>query len=111
MKWHHKWPVLLCFILFLINQILQKYNLSFSFTRNYLDDLLCMPVILGFCLTCLQLIKKDPDFQLDWWYIAVTVLYISIVFEVFTPKNFTSDPWDVLCYVIGSLIFKGFMNR
>jgi hypothetical protein len=99
-------------LVFLINYWLQAQGISSAFTRNYLDDLLAMPIILYLTQSLMRLLYKNHDFKLDISMLILGFLMVSIGFEWVLPKYFehlTSDFWDVLCYALGTVIFY-FLN-
>ena len=94
-------------ILFVLHQLSQKvWGLSIPFADNYLDNLLCMPLIL-------------PGFQAEqrwlWGKEKITILeallvtaVLSIVFEWAIPQispAFTADGWDIVAYFAGTFIY------
>ncbi|SFB51271.1 magnesium citrate secondary transporter [Algoriphagus aquimarinus] len=103
-------------ITFWINQYLEKaLGIVVPVYHSYGDDLMAMPVVFGICL---QLMR--------WWHpngeeltfttrqVVVGLVYFSLVFEVLLPfksTTYTADPLDVVCYVIGTLVFLKFMNK
>ncbi len=74
----------------------------------YLNDLLCMPVVLSLCLAAIRFYKKSM-----YLYVpipvayALTVFYI-IYFEWILPQindRYTGDIIDVALYLIGTTVF------
>jgi hypothetical protein len=107
------WLSFILIAIFLINYFLQGIGISSAFSRNYLDDLLAMPVIFYLSQLSMRIIYKSPKFKLDKTMLALGFLLVSISFEWFLPTYFehlTSDLWDIACYAIGSLGFH-LMNR
>jgi hypothetical protein len=99
-------------LIFLTNYWLQSQGFSTAFTRNYLDDLLAMPIIFYLTQSLMRLLLKREDFKLDIAMLMLGFLMVSIGFEWVLPKYFehlTSDFWDVLCYAFGTVIFY-FLN-
>lgn len=76
--------------------------------RFYVNDFLCMPIVLTICFEVVHLIKRDSNIRLSLFSIlSLTVLY-SLYFEVYLPKvtlRYTADILDVLMYLSGSLLF------
>lgn len=103
----HKIVGLLCLI-FVANYILQYFEISSNFSRNYLDDLLAMPIILYMAQVLMCLIYRRPKFILDELMLLYGFLIVSLSFEWILPKyfpNLTADFWDVICYAVGTLVF------
>jgi hypothetical protein len=89
--------------------ILQQLHVALpSIINNYLNNLLCMPVVLTLCLVVLQLIKKNYSLTIPIFVIASITLYYIVYFEWFLPKinaRYTADPIDVVLYIIGAMVF------
>lgn len=103
-------------LLFWVNQYLEKVQGVFiPFVHNYFDDLQAMPVILGITLQVFRWIHRAKGaFVFTKIQILVGTAYISFLFEVLLPQwsdKYTADPWDVLCYGLGSVYFYFFINR
>ncbi len=102
-------------VLFIINQLLERvWKIFIPYIHAYLDDLLCMPIILGLSTQIIQWIHPAKEYyHLTKTHIIIAVLFFSIVFEliypVIYPENYTSDPIDVLCYGIGGFTFYWFV--
>jgi hypothetical protein len=103
------------FILFSVNQISEKaFNFYIPFVHAYLDDLLCMPVLLSISLILLRLILKMPDLSLTVKQTVFSFVYLSVVFEIILPlysAKYTADPFDVIAYGIGAVIFQLKINN
>lgn len=81
--------------------------------RHYLDDLLCIPLVLTVTLFILRFFY-GPQLRLSWYQVAFTVLYFSLAFEVVFPKfmaRYTADWVDAALYAVGGVIFYKFLNR
>tara|TARA_R110000850_G_scaffold277058_1_gene421933 strand:- start:177674 stop:178039 length:366 start_codon:yes stop_codon:yes gene_type:complete len=79
-----------------------------SLINNYLNNLLCMPVVLTVCLALLQLIKKNYTLTIPIFVIASVTFYYSVYFEWYLPKvntRYTADVIDVFLYILGAVIF------
>jgi len=89
--------------------ILQQLNVALPhLINNYLNNLLCMPVVLTLCLVVLQFIKKNYSLTIPIFVIASITLYYIIYFEWFLPKineRYTADPIDAFLYIIGAIAF------
>lgn len=96
------------FFIFLCNYLLQNLGYSNTFTRNYLDDLLAMPIILYIAQVMMRIVYKNKGMKLDVTMHLYGFALVSIAFEWILPKYFdhlTSDYWDIACYAIGTLAF------
>ena len=103
-------------LLFLFHQFSQKVvNYPIPLLDNYLDTLLCMPILLSLLLLeQRQLFKKGAHFRFNAIETIFLVLLLSVLFERLFPwlsPNFTADWWDVLMYLIGGSIFYYFINK
>jgi hypothetical protein len=81
--------------------------------QHYLDDLLCLPLVLTVTLFVLRFFY-GPRVHLSWNQVAFTVLYFSLAFEVFFPKfmpRYTGDWVDAILYAAGGVIFYKFLNK
>lgn len=95
--------------------ILQQLNVALpSLINNYLNNLLCMPVVLTLCLIVLHLIKKNYSLTIPIFVIVSITLYYIVYFEWFLPKTnerYTADPIDVVLYIIGATAFYLMQKR
>lgn len=103
-------------LLFLCHQFSQKVlDYPIPLLDNYLDTLLCMPILLGLLLLeQRQSFKKGASFRFNIVETILLVSLLSVLFEVLFPwlsPDFTADWWDVLMYAIGGGIFYQFINK
>ena len=94
--------------LFILNQIIEKLNLSHWWLRSYLDDLLVLLVILPVIEVLLRIVARRKNFQLDVPMVLTAFFMLVVVFEWFLPNisnRYTRDLWDVLCYAIGMFLY------
>ena len=76
--------------------------------NNYVTDLLAVPIVLSIVLWLIQRIPRYNRESLSWQMVLLAWIYMSIVFESMLPlmsPRYTSDPLDVLCYLIGSVSY------
>lgn len=112
-----KSPVFItCCLLFIGHQILQKgFGVSLPFIDPYLDSLLAMPIILTLLLWERRvLFKKGSQHRLSILEVVVATLFIAMVSELIFPmlsSKFTSDWWDLLFYMCGSILFMLTINN
>jgi hypothetical protein len=102
-------------ILFLLHQFLQKgLNNNIPIIHEYLDDLLCMPVVLTLTLFAFRkFVVKNEMFSFSLGQVVWAVIYFSIIFEIALPyfsSQYTSDPVDVIAYSIGAFVFYKKIN-
>ncbi|MGE6355996.1 hypothetical protein ACQKCJ_19175 [Flavobacterium sp. NPDC079362] len=78
------------------------------YVDDYLNDLLCMPLVLGLLLSTIRYLKNDSSFQFSKSFIAGLALYYAVYFEYYLPgvnARYTGDPIDVLLYFLGGFLF------
>ena len=107
---------ILCAVLFVIHQLMQKgLDMHFAAIDRYLDNLLAMPIILTFLMIERRyLLVRKKSFHLSALEVLVATFFIVVVAEVFFPlfsRDFTTDWWDVIFYILGSVIFYLTINR
>lgn len=98
--------------LFIVHYFLQRAGLKFPLADAYLDDLLCMPVVLSLSLAAMRFLYGKP--ALTNAQILFTLIYCSILFEVLLPmisSTYTGDILDVVLYAFGAWFFARVMNR
>lgn len=81
--------------------------------NNYLNDLLCIPLVLGALIFIIRKIKHDPKFKLPLGFIFILSSYYAIYFEYYLPKinsRYTSDWIDVVLYFLGGILFYLFQR-
>lgn len=81
--------------------------------QHYLDDLLCLPLVLTLTLFVLRFFY-GPRQRLSRYQVAFAVIYFALAFEVFFPKfmpRYTSDWVDAALYAVGGVIFCRFLNK
>lgn len=95
--------------IFLSNLILVYFKVNLpEWVTSYLNDFLCMPVVLTICLTAVHLIKKDKSIRLDLFTIISLTSFYAVFFEWYLPKvepRYTADWLDVVMYFSGALLF------
>lgn len=103
------------FYVFLFVFIINRYIIRPSeilFIDGYLNDLLCLPILLQLVQVCMKLIVNE-NYELSLFQNFVAIIYCSVLFEIFLPKysiNYTSDINDVFCYLSGGLLWKFKLN-
>jgi hypothetical protein len=83
--------------------------------NSYADDVLFIPLVMGFALWLQRKwIKPNPHFVFSKRIIVVVWMYATIVFEIMFPmfnSSFTTDWLDSLGYLAGALFFGIVMNK
>jgi hypothetical protein len=82
--------------------------------NNYVNDLLCLPLLLGAMEFIIKWLKKDKFFKFPISFVILLASYYSIYFEYYLPKvnpRYTADWIDVILYFLGGLIFYFFGKK
>lgn len=94
---------------------LQKMSISLpEWTNNYLNDFLCMPIVLFIGQFTIRKLKRNNILRLPWPLILTLTLFYSIYFEYYLPginSRYTADFLDVILYFLGSALFYVMENR
>ncbi len=106
---------IICALLFIIHQVLQKgLDITFPLADRYLDNLLTMPIVLSLLLVERQyLFKRGDAYRLSALQVVVATVFIMLISEVIFPllsEEFTTDWWDVVFLGLGSLLFYTTIN-
>lgn len=101
---------ILCAVIFIIHQLMQKVmDIHFTLFDSYLDNLLAMPIILTLLMIERRyLLGRKQLFSLSVLEIFIATFFIVVVAEIVFPllsSDFTADWWDLLFYALGSFIF------
>lgn len=92
--------------LYLALHFAQHNSLGPDWLRFYGKDLLMVPVLLlAVQIVCTEI---ERPFKMSIGTIALSVMYVSLVFEVFIPwlrPNANGDWTDVLAYVAGGVLY------
>lgn len=93
--------------------ILRRNNIIIPYINGYLTDLIAVPMycyfvefITNFFSTAKREFKRKD--------IISSIVYLTIIFEVICPHisdKFTSDPFDVVCYIIGGFTYYFLRKR
>ncbi|MGM0582727.1 MAG: hypothetical protein ACQETL_18765 [Bacteroidota bacterium] len=109
--------VLVSILLFLVHQIIEKgFDYSVPILHAYLDDLVCMPIILGLGTQIIQWIHPVKSlYFLDKNAIFITVIFYSILFEAILPSVnssiYIADWIDVALYALGGFMFYNLVSK
>lgn len=111
-----KSPVfIICALLFIVHQLMQKVlDIHYPMIDHYLDNLLAMPIILSLLTVERRILFRRNVYRLSILEIIITTVFIVLMAEVVFPlfsKDFTTDWWDVLFYALGSLLFYLTINK
>jgi hypothetical protein len=104
------WFYLFLFV-FIINRYLIRPS-EIQFIDGYLNDLLCLPILLQLVQVCMKLIV-NKNYVLSLFQTIVAIIYCSVLFEIILPKysnHYISDIYDTICYLSGGIIWKFLLN-
>lgn len=91
----------------------KKAGIYFPYISDYLSDLICLPLSLLLAEIAMERLPSKK-FKIGFWPILLAVVYFSLVFEFWMPSvspNYTSDYWDILCYVLGGAAYYVFTRE
>tara|TARA_R110002033_G_C3774717_1_gene228628 strand:+ start:291 stop:668 length:378 start_codon:yes stop_codon:yes gene_type:complete len=95
--------------IFLINQFLQYFEIGNYFTTCFLDDLLFFPVSYSLIEYYFKIVGKK--IEITTRFAVFGIIITSIIFEILLPilsEKYTSDIYDLLFYILGTIIFMKF---
>lgn len=102
-----------CVMLYGMNRALPIVGIHIPFLRNYLSDLVFLPVLFTMALMLMQKVFGG-DYLLSKSKLIITFILVCFVNEVLLPyisKKFTADVADIFCYLFGLLLFIFLMNK
>ncbi|WP_178990996.1 hypothetical protein [Winogradskyella schleiferi] len=79
----------------------------------YINDFLCLPIVLSLCLAVLRLARKTEKLYVPFSVVLVLTAYFSIYFEWLMPKinpRYTFDVIDIGLYFLGAILFFRFQK-
>lgn len=100
-------------VLFMLNQLMEHSGIFVPLIHSYLDDLLFMPIVLTLSLL-LQRKILGWKYRLSTIHLLFSFVYVSVVMEAVLPlvnDRFISDPYDVLMYGFGIILFQMVLNK
>jgi hypothetical protein len=87
--------------------LLKKLGIYYPLFSDFAADLICIPLSLLFIEWFSSKIS-NRNLEIGILHVFVAILYFTIVFEFWMPsisKNYTADYWDIVCYLIGGIIY------
>jgi len=89
---------------------------SVPILHAYLDDLVCMPIVLGGATQITQWIHPIKNlYFIDKRAIIITVIFYSILFEgilpFVNPLTYTADWIDIVMYSVGAILFYNLVSK
>lgn len=80
----------------------------------YINDFLCMPIVLSFCLVFIRAIKKTETLYVPLYAVIILTTYYTVFFEWLMPQisnRYTFDIIDIGLYFIGAFLFYRFQKK
>ena len=100
-----------CFVLYFLNRLVIKPFLPNTFSRSYLNDVICIPFWVPIMLFLIRKVGLRRDDSPPRSYeILIPLLIWSYFFESVAPYTRQyrglafGDPADILCYGLGALV-------
>ena len=101
-------------LIFVVNQLLERSGVFIPFVHSYLDDVLAIPIVLGFTLLFQQQITyRNSQYKFGLAHIIFMIVLLSVYFEWYLPSRYDhhyADVWDILAYVVGGFFYFRWMN-
>lgn len=102
---------LFCLLLYFTNRWVLKPCFPNSFSKNYLNDLICLPFWIPIMLFIMRRIGlRTDDLAPQSYEVLIPLILWSWVFEAFLPRVglfrglATADHVDILCYTLGAFL-------
>lgn len=100
---------ILFLLIFILFEALKLNGVTFPvWTTSYLNDFLCMPIILTVCLKMVHYLTKDRSIKISIAQALALTCFYAIYFELILPQfvdRYTADLVDVLLYFTGATLF------
>jgi hypothetical protein len=100
--------ILLIVPLYLLNRLLLKDELSWSFLSSHFNDVLAGLLLLPSYNLLALVCRQHNLLLLRFTHILTFTLVVGLFWEYITPlyrESSTSDPLDILAYLLGGLIY------
>ena len=105
---------LLAVSLYGVNRFLLSLVSLSAYQVPYLNDILCLPVVLTLALWLQQkLFRGSCRQRLNAAQVLFVGLYFAILFEGILPalaERYTRDYWDILAYAAGGIVYFFLFN-
>lgn len=111
-----KHPVfVICALVFVLHQVAQKgFGISAPLADAYLDNVLCLPILLSFLLAERRWWWRRADYVIPASEVTIITIFLTLLFELAFPywsAAFTADYWDAPAYAVGAGLFYFTINR
>src|SRR5688572_12226839 len=96
---------LICLFMYGLHWGLAKTGFTIPLLQHYLNDLLCMPLVLTVTVFLQRsFFYRTSGYVLTSYQVGLAMAYFSLAFEVILPlfmPRYTADIFDVLAYSLG----------
>lgn len=93
----------------------QRFQLPIpNWISFYVNDFLCMPIVLSLCLALIRRIKNSETLYVPLTVVLALTTYFSLYFEWFMPQintRYTTDFIDIILYFLGAGLFFYFQKK
>jgi hypothetical protein len=99
--------------LFVLMRVAEAAGIAPWWARSYLDDILCLPLILAAALSAHRLVNHDPNWRLPLSHGLVALALYGVFFELLLPglrESAVADPLDLVMYASGLAFFHLLIN-
>lgn len=100
--------------LFVLLRLGEASGTAPGWARSYLDDALCLPLVLTGVLAVHRLGSRDPRWCLPLSHGLLALGLYGLLFEVLLPRiggSAVADPVDLVMYAAGLAFFQLLINR
>ncbi len=109
LRWiRHSYMLVFCSMASLV-YVTQQWGMALPlWVNNYLNDFLCMPIVLFICRYAVRRFKANNEIRLSLPLILMVTLYYAFYFEYYVPQvnpRYTADAIDIALYFSGALFF------
>ncbi len=105
----------ICALIFALHQLTQKgLGVSIPVADAYLDNLLCLPILLSLLLAERRWWWRRADYIIPASEVAIITIFLTLLFELAFPywsAAFTADYWDAAAYAVGAGLFYFSINK
>lgn len=105
----HKNAFILLLVIFAIHQFIQKIlEVNMPFVDGYLDDIICIPIILQLWNWEKQYLLDDSNYSIHLIESLLLTILLSLLFEYVFPwlsPAFTFDLYDFIAYALGWCLY------
>ena len=101
-------------LLFGVNYGLESQGIFIPYVHQWMDDVLCLPVVLTLTTVLMNILLPMPGWRAGWRETLAAVLFFGLFFELILPRVsslYTADLIDVFAYALGGGLFLTFQGK